>query len=157
MNIDRMNSTLALTANIGILIGLFFVILELRQNQDTLDATIQLSLSAAYQEISSRVVENRDFAEVLEKAFWSPDDLDTPDAIRLTNWIAEYLVLLFATYELRNQGVVSEATWEHNARIFTYYLASPNFRDLYEKWSRDTFPEEFFLAIEEHIGEDLIQ
>jgi hypothetical protein len=62
-------------------------------------------------------------------------------------------VLLFATYELRNKGVVSEATWEHNARYFAYFLATPNFRDHYEKYSRDVFPDEFFLAIEEHIGE----
>ena len=153
MKLDKISTGLVVTANVGVLVGLIFVVFELRQNQESLDASIQLALSAAHQEIASRVVENRDFAEVLEKSFWRPDDLDTPDAIRLTNWIQEYLVLLFATYELRNKGVVSEATWEHNARYFANFLVSPNFRDHYEKFSRDTFPEEFFLAIEEHIGE----
>jgi hypothetical protein len=153
MKLDKISTGLMVTANVGVLVGLIFVVFELRQNQKSLDASIQLTLSAAHQEIASRVVENRDFAEVLEKSFWRPDDLDIPDAIRLTNWIQEYLVLLFATYELRNKGVVSEATWEHNALYFAGFLENPNFRDHYEKYSRDTFPEEFFLAIEEHIGE----
>ena len=74
MNIDRISTTLALTANIGILIGLIVVILELRQNQETLDASIQLSLSSAYQEIASRPVENRDFAAVIYKGFVNLDD-----------------------------------------------------------------------------------
>jgi hypothetical protein len=69
MKLDKISTGLVVTANVGVLVGLIFVLIELRQNQETLDASIQLTLSAAYQEISSRVVENRDFAEVLEKAF----------------------------------------------------------------------------------------
>ena len=153
MNIDKINTTLALTANVGILIGLFVVVLELRQNQASLDASIQLTLSAAYQEISSQAVENGDFAEVLEKVFVRPDDLDTVDSIRLTNWTQEYIVLLFATYELRNKGVVSEELWVHNARYFAWFLEDPSYRQHYNQFNRDIFPEEFFLALESHIDD----
>ena len=122
MKLDKISTGLVVTANIGVLIGLILVLFELRQNQESLDASVQLAISAAYQELSGRAVENRDFAEVMEKILWGPDDLDTPDRIRLTFWIQENLVLLFATYELRNKGVVSEATWIHNARMFGFFL-----------------------------------
>ena len=144
MRIDRINSTLALTANIGILIGLFFVILELRQNQDTLDASIQLSLSSGYQEIASRPVENREFAAVLYKAFVNLDDLDMVDKIQLMNWNQEQLTLLYATYELRNSGIVPEAVWDHNAKWFASFLKTPNILEFYETYSRHVYPEDFF-------------
>ena len=153
MKIDRINSTLALTANIGILIGLFFVILELRQNQDTLDASIQLSLSSGYQEIASRPVENRQFAAVLVKAFGNLDDLDMVDKVQLMNWNQEQLTLLYATYELRNSGIVSEAVWDHNANWFATFLETPQILEFYETYSRHVYPEDFFLEIESRIGD----
>ena len=153
MNIDRINTTLALTANIGVLIGIFVIVLELRQNQASLDAFIQLSLSSAFQEIQSRPTENRDFATVLYKGFVDPDDLDMVDTIQIVNWIQEHLSVLYATYEPRNEGIISEEVWALNARYFALMLETPSVRELYENYSRFVYPEEFFLALESHISD----
>jgi hypothetical protein len=67
------------------------------------------------------------------------------------NWNQEYLALLYATYELRNRGIVTEAVWDQNAKYFALMLETPNIRDFYENYSRFVYPEDFFLAIESHI------
>ncbi len=148
MQIDKINTTLGLLANVGIVVGLFFVILELNQNQKSLNASIQLSLSSAYQEIASRPIENREFAVVLSKIFSRPEDVDQVDTIQVVNWNQEFLSVLYATYELRKDGVISDELWDHNARQFAGFLRIPSYRKIYERFSRHLYPEEFFVEIE---------
>lgn len=151
MQLDKLNTTLALIANLGVLLGLMFVVLELRQNQASLDAGIQLSLSSAYQDISSRLIENREFAAVLYKVFTTPDELDPVDTLQVVSWTQEYLSLLYATYELRQKGIVSDELWRQNARYFAAFLKIPGYRQIYQTHSRQVYPEEFFVAIEASI------
>lgn len=154
MKTDRINSTLTLLANVGILIGLVFLLVELRQNQASLDATIQLSLSASYQDIASRPIENREFAEVLGKVFTDPDSMDMLDTIQMMSWSQEYLAMLYAAYELRQQDVISEAVWQQHAKYFAAFLANPNYREFFDATMRSIYPEAFFVAIENHIPAD---
>ena len=45
--------------------GLAIVVVELRQNRQNLDATVELGVSAAYQDTTSRAIENPKLAEVI--------------------------------------------------------------------------------------------
>jgi len=148
---SKLNSTLTLVANVGVLIGLMLIIVELRQNDQNLDATIQLSLSSAYQELASLPIENSDFAYSIMKSYGSPDELAPRETLSLMAWQYRYLLVLHTTFELRNSGIVSDEIWREKARHFTIYLRNPQLMKLYEVESKQEglFPAEFYAAIDE--------
>ena len=71
-------------ANLGVLIGLILVVAELRQNQVSLQAEIELNLASAYQEALGRSSENASVAELMQTAFVTPDSLSRTQFTQLT-------------------------------------------------------------------------
>ena len=137
-----------LVANLAVLVGLGLVLLELRQNDRVLAATVQLSLSSAYQEIASRPIENVEFAATVRRMFVAPDSLSDVEVVQAVNWISEWGAVLFAAYELREAGAISEETWHQHARNFALFFESPWFRDSVVSGFSDLYPPEFVAEFE---------
>ena len=105
-------------ANIGVLVGLVFVILELQQNRVSLEAEIELSLAQSYQEAMGRSLENPAVAELLSTAFTDPESLTQIQYVQLMAWNAEWMAIVYATYRLRISGAVDEDSWRQHANYF---------------------------------------
>ncbi len=148
MNLDSLNKWLTLLANTGVLVGLFVVVLELRQNDESLNSSIHFSLSEAFQDISARATENTDFAQSLAKLF-NNQELEPYEIAQVLGWIQEYLIVLFSAYELKEQGIITEETWGIRARLFVGFFDNEFFRVGYES-NREFYPEDFFREIESY-------
>jgi len=134
----------ALMGNLAVLVGLAFVVVELRQNRQNLDATVELGVSAAYQDITSRAIENPQFAEVILKTFTAPDSLTGAEFVQVINWMAEWSAVLFASWELRNRGITSEDAWLRHGRSFVlFFEASPWFEETYFSQTEGSYPDAF--------------
>lgn len=157
MNMEKLNTTLTLTANIGVLIGLFLVAYELRQNDDTLNATIQLSISESYEEISTLGIENPVLNDALVEVFTGSDEIGLDTLMTIMAWQGRYLMVLFTTYNLYLDGIVTEPFWREKASHFTVFLLqSPRMRSIYEASLHDEmFSPEFKAALETILTEQL--
>ncbi|MEN8374564.1 MAG: hypothetical protein ABFS34_03880 [Gemmatimonadota bacterium] len=142
------SSTVALVANLAILVGLVFVIVELRQNQKNLDATVQMSLASAYQEVASRAVENPQFAETIFRMFSTPDSLTEVELVQAINWTSEWAAIVFAASELRATGAISEETWLQHASNFSLFLKDDWFRDFFRAQFAVSYPAEFMAELD---------
>lgn len=77
MNIDNANRWLTLVANFGVLLGIVFLVIELRQNTTALTASAYQSRSADLQQYSLTVAESHELAE-LEANLLSEYECDPP-------------------------------------------------------------------------------
>jgi hypothetical protein len=110
-----------------------------------------MSIAAAYQEVSSRQIESAEFADVTVRTFIAPADvvasdplfgLTTVEFVRLTSWMSEWTSILFATWELRESGVVSDATYNIHADSFVGFLCFPHVKRVWES-TVGTHPDAF--------------
>lgn len=141
-------TTAAVITNVAVLVGLAFVIVELQQNERNLAADVQLSLASAYQDLSSRPIENPDFAATLTRMFTVPDSLSQVEFVQALNWMNEWAAVLFATYELRRSGVITTETWEQHAKSFALFLDN--------EWFRERFVGNFSVSYPEPFIEELV-
>ena len=150
MKFKRLNTVLTLTSNVAVLIGIILVIVELRQNDDTLNATIQLSLSQSYEELATLGIENPAFTETILRAYTDPASMTRTDIVNIMAMQYRRQMVLHTTYNLYLEGIVSEAFWREKASHFTIdLLQSPTLKQIYEDGKHDEmFSPEFFAALE---------
>jgi hypothetical protein len=158
VNVEKLNTTLTLTANIGVLIGLLLVAYELRQNDDTLNASIQLSLSSSYEQLATLGVENPTLTQSIARLFLG-EELDINDTMNIMGWQSRYLQVLHTTYNLRRDGIVSEAFWREKASHFTVFMVqSDRFTQIYNDGKHEEiYSPDFEAAIEAIYQEQLLQ
>jgi len=96
MDTDRLNKWLTLAANIGVLVGIVFLALEVRQANRIAITSTELAVRSAYSEVNNAIYTNRDLAELLAKVT-RPDfklagaDSEMIEAFAwstLNNWLA---------------------------------------------------------------------
>ena len=156
MKLEKLNTTLTLTANIGVLIGLLLVAYELRQNDNTLDASIQLSLSSSYEELATFGIENPNLSQSILRLFGG-DELDANDLLNIMGWQYRHLLILYTTFNLYQDGIVSFEIWRERASHFTVFMIqSERFTQVYnDSTHEEMFSSEFFMAIDEIYREQL--
>ena len=157
MNMEKLNTTLTLTANIGVLIGLFLVAYELRQNDDSLNATIQLSISQSYEELSTLGIENPSLQDALIEVFAGSEAISPDTMTTIMAWQYRYLLVLFTTYNLYLDEIVTESFWREKASHYTVYLLqSSRMRDIHNASLHDEmFSPEFRAALDTLIADQL--
>lgn len=113
---------LAILANLGVVIGLIFVWAELRQNQAQLKADVELSMAAGYQAALGRTAENPHLAEIMYTSYSNPEALSAVQYLQLMSIHAEWMALVYATYELHQSGAIDQQTWLFHSGQYLYFL-----------------------------------
>lgn len=150
MKFKKLNTTLTLTANIGVLIGIFLVAYELRQNDDNLNASIQLSVSNSYEQLATLGVENPSLREAIFELFESRGEISNETSFIIMAWQYRYLTVLFTTFNLYKDDIVSEAFWLEKASHYTvYFISLPGFKSIHDgAIHEEMFSPDFFSALD---------
>lgn len=135
MNFEKVNKWLQVSANIGIVLGLVLVGLQLRQNSEL--ARIQL----LYQE-SERAIEletlvvGEQAADVWAKSIQAPEDLTLAEVRIMEALLWSFVEQLRGTYRLAELGVLSDEDWRNRAESeVTFYLSDPYSREWWKNIS----------------------
>ena len=140
---------LAILANLGVVLGLIFVWAELRQNQAQLKADVELSLAAGYQEALGRTVENPHVAEILFKTYLEPESLTQVQYVQVMSIHAEWMALVYATWELYRSGAIDEQTWRYHSNQYLYFLSTEWTQNFWRGMLHDgMYPQEFLDEME---------
>lgn len=135
-------------ANLGVLVGLIFVVAELQQNRVALQAEIELDLAAAYQTTIGRGVDNASVVDLLQTAFLTPDSLSQAELTRLMGWSAEWMAVVYATYRLRELGAVDDEVWQQHGSYFALFFQTPWMREFWRSTSTGVYPDDFMAELE---------
>ena len=140
---------LAIVANFGVIVGLIFVWMELRQSQTQLSADVELSLAASYQVALGRAVENDHVAELMMVAYRDPESLTPTQYLQLMSVHAEWMSIVYATYELWRADAISEQTWALHSNYYLLFLQTEWLQQFWRNMHHEgMYPEAFMESLE---------
>jgi len=156
VEMDRLNQWLTLLANIGVLVGIVFLAVEIQQNTNNLEMNRQIALTEAYANRSSTVQEAQvaaavspDFGEIYVK--WQRDGseaLTDVERFRVLSWETARIFRLESQYIMWEQGLLEEKFIE-TLRDITMRSAE-GWRDLDILWTPSGgYREEVERALQE--------
>nr|CAM58115.1 hypothetical protein [uncultured marine microorganism] len=111
MNMGKVNASLTLVANIGVLIGLVVLIIELNQNTDHLRLQVMEQIRA--REFTNNLIflaENP--APVIEKSLTEPENITYTEFRVLDAYLINALSLWEAQFFLYQAGLVDSIDWK---------------------------------------------
>lgn len=125
MNIERMNTWIALVANVGVLLGLIVLMVELNQNTTIARASTWQDLTIQLVQMQQSRAENRELAEIDLKVRQG-SELSELEVIRFRSLLRSSIAignLAFAQYE---DGLISEGQLGGaSAPVLTYLNLEP--------------------------------
>jgi len=139
MKLDRLNSWLTLAANIGVLAGIIFLGVEIRQNTNASQAEFrQAALESATEYL---------YTAVEDPELWLMRFKPTLTDVERTK-LAAYLFVIREraewTWRQFNAGAVDEATWRRIRDVFVGSVSFPQTRRWWAyNYSRGTFEPGF--------------
>ena len=113
-----------------------------------LQAEIELNLAASYQESLGRTLENPAVAELLQRAFLSPDSLTQTEFMQLMGWNAEWMAVVYATFRLRELGAIDEEVWRQHGSYFALFFQTPWMREFWRNTNGGVYPDDFMAELE---------
>src|SRR4051812_20077613 len=110
MQREKLGRYLTVATNIGVLVGLVFVVIQLRQNNANLATANQWALAQSSVTVWQSLVENEDLARV-ELKVRRRQPLSDVDSVRYEAYVWIRLEQVWSGYELFKKGVLSRAEW----------------------------------------------
>ena len=147
MNKIDLGQTLTILANVGVIVGIIFLVLELRQNQDLARAQMRNDLSIAFQEIVRGDISGPIVDLVVRDE--DGESLSKADQLRLDIWRAMWVNYLNNMYSQFRQGLYTKEGLD--AQISTAVRDIRGFSGTL--CSRARFDPEFLSYIEDLTGE----
>ena len=91
MDTGKLNSWLTLLANVGVLVGIFFLAIELRQNNELMEAEARFNRVSVAKEAYNIQSTNRELAEIVVKAR-NNEPLTEVEMYRFTSATMRFLI-----------------------------------------------------------------
>ena len=130
MKTEKLNSWLTLLANIGVVIGLVLLIIEIRQNTEVARSTAELEVSNLQTEFFMRLAGNPDLSRIV---LIGNQDSDALNAIEKTQYVNHYVAVFMTmegTYKQYQRGFIPEDGWTPYEGLIQSIMANP----LVEDW-----------------------
>ena len=156
MNFDRLNRWLQVSANIGIVLGLVLVGLQLRQNSELTRIQLLYEESNRAIELETEVV-GEQAAEVWAKSIEAPEELTLAEIRIMEALLWSFVEQLRGTYRLAELGLLSDEDWQKRAEgEVTFYLSDRYSRAWWKNIStgNSNIPEELRRVVDEVIARD---
>lgn len=148
MNLDNLNKWLTLTANLGVVIGIVFLGLEIQQNTNYLRRG---EMNATMDQISVMRMEmlNSDLADLLVRSREGYEALSPQDRLRLSTFYDQWIWASYQIYDREQGGYLDAGEWDRGGRaIIRGYIDSPTGREWWEQTNR-SFPPGFREKVNE--------
>ena len=125
MDTDRLNRWLTLGANVGVLVGIIFLALEVRQTGDALKVQMTDSVANGFITLNMPTISDPQVANVWIAGLYRPESLTDTEAVQFSMYIRG----LFNQYErlenLHEIGLINDEDWEFYAREIIAIMSLP--------------------------------
>lgn len=106
MDTHRVGHWLTLAANLGVIVGIAFLVLEIRQNSDIATAQVRLDYAAGWRSIDEQR-QDEAFAQVYAKSILSPGDLSFSEVIQLDGYYIGVIDQMLSAHTASRAGLRS--------------------------------------------------
>jgi len=131
MNVDKLNQWLGVGANLGVLVGIVFLIIEINQNTEQAELDAAALQTSNYQEIiasvielNSYVIQDPEFTDILIRGEANPSDLTPVELRRYDSYTIVTIRHGDMAYYQYLQGTIDEQRLNNLLSIVAARLAS---------------------------------
>ncbi len=149
MNLDKVNQRLALLANIGVLLGIVFLAIEIRNSSDAVTAQIQDSIADGFIALNMAIINDPQVGTNWVIGLNEPDRLSDTEAIRFSMHMRALFNQFIRVHGLYRTGLLEESEWALYAREAATIMSSPG-GELH--WAGNEMNPEFRADIERYSG-----
>ena len=154
MDTNRVDHWLSLAANLGVLVGIAFLVLEIRQNSDIASAQIRLDYAAGWRSIDEQR-QDEAFAHVYSRSILSPDELSFSEIVQLDGYYTGVIDQMLSAYTASRAGLRSGQFGDVARQVANGYLSNEYSHAWWlqarEVWSNPDYLE-FQKIMDEAIG-----
>lgn len=159
MGNSKLVNWLQVSANIGIVLGLVLVGLQIKQSSDLAKIELLYEESNRFVELETKIV-GENAAAVWAKSIDEPENLTLAEVRIVEALLWSFVEQLRGTYRLAELGLIEEDDWRSRVENeVTFYLSDPYSRAWWKNYSapgKDNIPEELRAVIQATIDADMI-
>ena len=145
MDSDRLNRWMTLAANVGVLAGIFMLLIELKQNTESAELQAAQSYVTLSHELDFRIVDD---PSLIALFFTSPDERTPEQLWRLDRWHFGVLRTWENGYYLHTKGVLDDGLWSGQEEFMGDLLRSSDELRNYYQTNRRYFSESFVAYLD---------
>ena len=112
MTSDRLNWLLTVTANLGVVLGLGFLAVELRQNTLATQATLNIDLLAIGRENAELLLSDDELAEIVLRAEQDPESLSLLEREKFLLFTSWRLGVWETAFMNADEGIIADRYFE---------------------------------------------
>jgi hypothetical protein len=140
MDSDRLNRWMTLAANLGVLAGIFLLLVELQQNTESVELQAAQSYVALSHELDFRLVDDPSLIALLLS---SPAERTPEEMLRMDRWYFGALRTWENGYYLHSRGVLDDELWSGQKVFMGDMLRRDDGLREYYQTNRKYFSESF--------------
>ncbi len=125
MNLSKVNQWLTLLANIGVLAGIVFLAIEIRQSGDAVTAQMQDSIADGFIALNMATINDPQVGVTWVIGLNEPDRLSDAEAIRFSMLMRALFNQFIRVHGLYRTGLLEESDWALYAREAATIMSSP--------------------------------
>ncbi len=111
MNLDKLNQWLSLTANLGVIVGIAFLAIELNQASRIAMGSAEAEFSYRNVDFTAAVIENPQLTDLVEKLIDPEAELDSRERVLAVFWAINFIELWSAFERSFDNGLISGETY----------------------------------------------
>jgi len=150
MNLDIVNRWLTLLANIGVLLGIVFLAIEMRNSSDAITAQVRDSIADGFITLNMATINDPQVGANWVVGLKDPGRLSDTNAIRFSMGMRALFNQYIRVHGLYRAGLIDESDWALYAREAATILSSPGGK---LHWSGNEMNSEFRADIERYSGQ----
>ena len=134
MDFDKLNKWLAVAANIGVLVGIIFLAMEIRFARDSINLQLLNASSDGYQNINEIILSNGEAAEALVKGLYNPNTLTDAEVVQFSMFLLMFKNNTGILRQLWLDDQIEEQEFRHAVRQYASLLNTPGGRLFRANW-----------------------
>jgi len=151
MTIQELGSIGELVAAIAVLISLFYLAYQIRQNTAELRSASLRAVIGSYSNFRRSVMESDELTRILETARVDPESLDQAQTYRYGYFVEESVWCAQLLYVEIHAGQISSTSWPYAKMRLLEHLDNPVGRMWWEQW-KGMYAGEMVGEIDSELG-----
>ena len=151
MNTEKLNSWLGVLGNIGILIGIVFLAIEVRHSSNAVNAQMADSIADGFIALNITAITDPAVARINVIGMYEPERLSDVEAMQFSMLIRGVFNQYARVHRLYRSGLLSESDWALYAREAASTMTTPGGK---LHWEGNEMGLDFLADVEPYIGQD---
>ncbi len=144
--------SVAIIANLGVIVGLVFVALEVRHARTATELQRIADVQSGWFALNDPIVRDTEFTRIYITGLYKPDSLSTIEAAQFSMYLRMFVTQVTRIWQQHELGLISEEEYRGAVAVMTALMETPGGRKYRE--NEPTFDEYWLEDMEPFLGKE---